>query len=1081
MRYRGVILFLFSAVAILTGADIILHHADNMITDLAGGRTKVRLYGHVYLEHEGRDLHSASAFWDKNAGQIRFIGNVALVDSLQRIYTDTLFYRRDDKYALGIGNVRYERLDSSLIITGGRGTYNGIIEELTMQASPHLTSIDTVDSATIELDADFFLYDVRNERGIAVDSVYVIIQEKDTTKPPVYIEADSLVFYPKRNEVYGYSSVKVRQEETIATADSIRYYRKAERIEMFGDPVLRQDSNKLVGDRFTIELKDGTLSRMWVYGAEDGTSPPMGYWRPPEDSTEILPESWFTAKSMVFEFKDDELRVAHLIREATATYYPWPEDSSKRENNRTSGDSIAVWFADDGLDSIEVHRGGTGRYMVEEFSSDSVSKIVSKDSIIYSGEYLALSRRNQTVAIQNSGAVRYKDMGLDAGNIIYNFDAEILVAEPIEMEDSIAGKPVLFDKEETMTGDKITYNIDTRRGRMIHAYTAVDLGYYMGGVVHKSPGDTLYIANSKFIPCECETARTHFISDRAKLIPKDKAVARNIILYIGRLPIIGIPFFVFPIKSGRRSGLLTFDIGQFQKGERYVRNIGYYWAPSDYWDIQAGFDYNEESGVVLRGKTQYALRYRLNGNISASYELEREKEFLETTGSDRWSLSGSHIQKLWPGASLTGSASFVSDVDYLTDIEYDPQTSMQRNLTSNLAFSQNQDWGSISVNIQRSQNLITGLTTSYLPKLRVSKYSRTVFSPESELDREFYHNLALSASGLAVHYRLSDSIDTETHTGFQSDMGTSLPFSIGPYLSLTPNANAHFAVIDQGSDSTSWPARFTYGASANVTTNLYGRFPFDGFLGIHTFKHDVAPSLTFSWSPDFSDASNFYSFGGIGPGSSSEEQLLSYSLRQDFSFETSEDTLRQNRKIQIATLTSSGNYNFLSESRNFSDISTSIRTSPFRWLSLTGGLIHSLYSEAGDELSGLRLISRTLTTEFSYRGQITYGDSATGIDRNYKISLSHYLADNYTGSTTHWIKGNINIYPTRNWRLEYSNYFDIESGEVVSEEIRLWRDLGCWEGTLVWVPSGYRKGWYFRVNIKKIPDIKVEGSRGRAR
>jgi lipopolysaccharide assembly outer membrane protein LptD (OstA) len=1063
------------------GGDIILHHANSMTTDLSGGGTKVSLYGAVFLSHEGRDLRSSSAFWDKNVGQIRFIGNVALTDTLQRIFTDTLFYRRDDKFAHGKGNVRYERLDSSLVITGGDGTYNGIAEILTMILSPHLVSVDTTDSTVIELDANKFIYEVLAERGTAIDSALVVIHEKDTTKPPVYIRADSIVFYPRRDEVYAFGAVEVRQEATLATADSIRYHRKADRIEMLGNPILKQDNNRLVGDRFTLELKKGKLTRMWVYGPSDGTKPPMGFWRPQEDSLETLPESWFTSKSMAFEFEDGKLRIAHLIREATTEYHPWPENQQKRENNRTSGDSIAVWFAKEGLDSIEVHRAGTGRYVLEEFDSDSLSKIAKRDSMVYSGDFLALSREGQTVAIQGSGAVRYKDMGLDAGRILYNFDTDILIAEPIYADDSLIGRPSLFDKNETMTGNKITYNINTRRGRMIQANSAVDLGYYRGGVVHKSAGDTLFIAKSHFIPCECESALTHFVSDRAKLIPKDKAVARNIVLYIGKVPIFGVPFFVFPIQSGRRSGLLTFDIGQFQKGQRYVRNIGYYWAPNDFWDIQTGFDYNEESGLVLRGKTHYALRYRLSGNISASYELERRRDFLETTGSDRWSLSGSHIQNLWPRASLTGSASFVSDVDYLTDIEYDPQTSMQRNLTSNLAFSQNQDWGSISANIERSENLISRRTTTYLPRLRVSKYSRPLFKPDSELNRKFYHNLTLSVSGLAVHYRLSDTLNSETHTGLQANTGASLPFSLGPYLSLTPSSNAQFALIDMGADSSNWPSRLTYGASVNATTNLYGRFPLNGFLGVKTFKHDIAPTTTFNWSPEFSDASHFYSFGGISPGGSSKRQSLSYGLRQDFSFETREDSLRQSKKIQIATLNTNGSYDFLSETRNFSDITTSVRTSPFKWLSLTGGLSHSLYPEGSTEIGGLRLLSRNLTTEFAYRGNFAYGDSVAKVSRDYRVTLSHYLADNYTGSVTHWIKGNISVYPTANWRVEYSNYFDIQQGKTVSEEIRLWRDLGCWEGMLVWVPSGYRKGWYFRVNIKKIPDIKVEGSHGRAK
>ncbi|MCD6502594.1 hypothetical protein J7L01_08315, partial [bacterium] len=69
----------------------------------------------------------------------------------------------------------------------------------------------------------------------------------------------------------------------------------------------------------------------------------------------------------------------------------------------------------------------------------------------------------------------------------------------------------------------------------------------------------------------------------------------------------------------------------------------------------------------------------------------------------------------------------------------------------------------------------------------------------------------------------------------------------------------------------------------------------------------------------------------------------------------------------------------------------------------------------------------------------------------------------------------------KNWRVRYSHYYDIENGRKVSDEFHIWRDMGCWEGTFIWVPSGFRKGWYFRINIKKLPDIKIEGTRGNVR
>jgi len=1070
--------------ATLPAADIILQHADRMVTDLSGEHTRIKLYGNIRIVHENRILRSGFADWDKKAGRVKFVGNVVLSDTLQRIYTDTLFYRRDDRFAVGIGNVRFERIDSTLIVTGGHGTYDGIVERLEMEIEPHLTSIDTIDSTLVDLDAHILIYEIRPDKGTAIDSVFVVITEQDTSKPVTYINSDSLIFYPNRDEIRAYSNVVVRQEDTRVTADSIAYFRNAGRIILSGNPVLSQGTNRLVGNRMILELKRGELDRLFVYGSQMEDIPPMGFWHPPEDSFGTLTESEFTAREMVFEFENNKLSLAHLIREATANYYPWPDDSLRRENNTTSGDSIVVWFVDNSMDSVEVHRNAEGMYIVEHLNADSARTVASTETLFYDGDYMSLSRARETVAIQGSGRLRYGDLGLDAGNIIYDIDTKVLKAEPSVEEDSVFDYPVLMDSKQTMEGRKIVYNIETGRGRMLAISTELDMGFFHGRLVHKARGETLYVANSDFIPCECETARTHFKSDRMKLIPRDKAVARNIVLYISRLPVFAIPFFVFPVESGRRSGLLTLDIGQFQKGERFVRNVGYYWAASDYWDCQAGFDFNEESGWVFRGKTNYSLRYKLNGNLSASYEFERHTEFLETTGSDRWSVSGSHLQYLWPNATLSGRASYVSDKEFLSDAEYDPQDRMQRTLSSNLAYSQSFDWGNVSLNAERTENLVSGRITTYLPKLRVSRYSRPLFEPEIELDRRFYHNLSLSINGLGVHYRLDDSTTAERHTGLQSDQSVGMPFSIGPYLSLNPSASGHLVTIDEDRDSVAWPVRFTYGASVSANTNLYGRFPFHGFAGVQSVKHDVSPSVSFSWAPEFEDAGNFYSFGGISPGYSSKKKSMGFSLTQDFSIQTAVDTLSSGRKIRLATVTTRGSYDFLAESRPLSDLSTSIRTSPFNWLSMTAGFTHSLYTETGDEISTFRLISRNLTTEFSHRGNIEYGDTLTGIERSYNLSLSHYLSESRSGgysSMTHWLKGRASVFITRNWRVDYTHYYDIEAGNTVSEEFSIWRDLGCWEATFIWVPSGYRQGWHFRINIKNIPDIKIEGTRGNVR
>ncbi|MCK5832302.1 LPS-assembly protein LptD, partial [bacterium] len=750
----------------------------------------------------------------------------------------------------------------------------------------------------------------------------------------------------------------------------------------------------------------------------------------------------------------------------------------------TIGDSIAVWFGEAKFDSIEVHNGVDGYYVSRELSSDSLKSVESEDTLYYSGDYLALSRENEIVAVQGEAKISYDDMTLEAGDVQYEIKRNLLIARPQVLEDSTVGMPVLSDNKQTIRGKKIIYNVDTGRGRMVSASSSLDLGYFRGGVVHKAQGETLFVANSEFVPCECETAMTHFWSDRVKLIPKEKAIARHIVLYIGHLPLFAIPFFVFPVQSGRTSGLLTFDIGQFQKGDRFIRNIGYYWAPSDYWDIKASVDYDEGKGLILRSAGQYVLRYKMKGNISTIYEIRRQREFLQSTGSNRWSISGSHLQYLWPRSSITARASFVSDKEYLTDVEFDPQERMQRNLSSSAAFSQDFDWGYLSLGVERNENLETGKITSKIPKIKISRYTRPLFPAENELNSKFYNKLSLALNGYSIYYKESDTLGSLEHFGVQSDPSLSLPFLLGPYLTLNPRVSGRFVTIDEGVDSTAWPMRFTYNAGVDANTNIYGRIPLVGFLGIESLKHDIAPKFGLSWTPEFESGENFYSFAGISAGGGSEAFKANVSITQDLGLLKLADSLGNQRNIRLGTVTTSTSYDFFSEGAKISDIRTSIRTSPASWLSMTAGFTHSVYPEGSDEPSTYRLLSREITTNLSYRGNFSFGDSLSRVRRDFKASISHYISDRLSGgvlSVSHWLKGGLDIYITQNWRLEYSHYYDIEKMEKVSDELRLWRDMGCWEGTFVWVPSGFRKGWYFRINIKKLPDIKVEGSRGKVR
>ena len=101
---------------------------------------------------------------------------------------------------------------------------------------------------------------------------------------------------------------------------------------------------------------------------------------------------------------------------------------------------------------------------------------------------------------------------------------------------------------------------------------------------------------------------------------------------------------------------------------------------------------------------------------------------------------------------------------------------------------------------------------------------------------------------------------------------------------------------------------------------------------------------------------------------------------------------------------------------------------------------------------------------------------------DYRISRSIKTGPGkYDYRETHTIRPTISFSPTKKFSINYDFYYDIKNKSLNSHRIVVRRDLHCWEANLSWVPSGIREGFYFKVNIRDLPDVKIEKRRGVSR
>jgi hypothetical protein len=630
--------------------------------------------------------------------------------------------------------------------------------------------------------------------------------------------------------------------------------------------------------------------------------------------------------------------------------------------------------------------------------------------IVYDAHLIDNYVQERITILIGEAVVKYKNMTLEAGKITVDWDRHLLTAEPLPdslaPSDSLAdrkstndaksdsangkidlGLPVFSDGSDRMTGEKMEFNFQTEKGRVLRGRTEFEDGKYSGRQIKRLAGNTLNVSHGVFTTCDLpEDPHFHFSSRKMKIIVNDKVIARPIVMYIGKIPLAILPFGVFPTRPGRHSGLIVPRFGASADEGRYFRELGYYWAASEYWDARMTLDYYDRSGWLAKAGIDYAWRYHFSGAISGS--LTR-RNFISGRNERRWDLALRHSQTLGSTASLNASGYFVSDNSFYKDFSFNQNQRLTRNLRSNATFSKN--WpeakSNVSINVSDTRDLDTGSQQRLLPQVSFYYGQRQLFGggatstkpgARRNEERRWYHNIYFGFSSNASHTQTKNvrritadssvtTEDTKTQASHRFDLRLNSPKQYFGWLYLSQGVNFSEDWFDrvtdyaQKSDSTraitsrvdrGFAARHTFSYSASASTKIYGTFA--PRLGpIKALRHVASPSLSFSYQPDFSEPKwGYYEefvtatgaidrrdrFGGTPRGKSAS---MSASLNNLFQMKTGPD--EKEKKIDLFYLNFFTNYNFAAKEFALGDLNTSFSANPSQNVNLSMGATHSFY------------------------------------------------------------------------------------------------------------------------------------------
>ncbi len=682
-------------------------------------------------------------------------------------------------------------------------------------------------------------------------------------------------------------------------------------------------------------------------------------------------------------------------------------------------------------------------------SEDSTKLFAPVDSITYSSEIEEFDISDNSVLLLgsegNPASITYQEMILEAIKIRFYPSADSAIAEGIWIEanpDSFPdgkryiGQPVVTQSgQDPLTGMRMVFNLKTRKGSVEQGRTQFEGGFYYGENMTRINTDYIQIDDGYYTTCDKQgTPHFHFKSKKMKLKLKDKVVARPIVLYIADIPVFMVPFGVFPLASGRKSGFIIPSYGNNSIDGRYLQGGGYYWAVNDYVDIASYMDFYDKAGIVMSGDLKYNKRYSYQGSMSGS--ITRRKDFASVydstyTDTRKWQFRINHRQQFDdPGTSFSISGSFQNGKSFDQLLSNNVNERANRSLSSNATFSKRIGKNSFSVNISRFEDLVSGNTRETLPSIRYDRsspfYPFKKGSSTGGSSGNIFKSLNLRYNSSLDNRRSktdTSSVDsvtkynTEIKLNVNHNITASAPTKVFKYFNISPNANykedwfneAQVKYLEGDSvvvtdTEKGFFARRTYNMGVSFNTKFYGMFNTN--LGrVKTIRHVVTPSVSFSYRPDFSDLQyGYYStyvdsageeqhydrFGGTGDYGS---KSMSISLQNLFQVKTLNG--EKESKFDIIRMSSSTNYNFMrpDTTRKLSNLSTTM--SLLKFAKFNFNMSHSFYKtyvdstgetvntnelliKSGSPFKFLRFRTMSISTNFSYKskkGENTDGEN----------------------------------------------------------------------------------------------------------
>lgn len=234
---------------------------------------------------------------------------------------------------------------------------------------------------------------------------------------------------------------------------------------------------------------------------------------------------------------------------------------------------------------------------------------------------------------------------------------------------------------DLITGESASLDLNNQTGRIIKGNLFIRENHYYisGDLMEKLDEDTYLFKDCTLTTCDGPDPDWVIKSKEVKVTVEGYGTIKHASFRAGGLPILYVPYMIFPAKTKRQSGLLPPRAGYSERNGADFE-LPFFWAISDQTDVTFYQRFMSKRGYMQGLELRYLEDDNSNGTLQ--FDILSDRKEKDMTNKDdlelspykrsnrtRYWLRGMVDQDLPLGLDVRLDMDFVSDQDYLREFE----------------------------------------------------------------------------------------------------------------------------------------------------------------------------------------------------------------------------------------------------------------------------------------------------------------------------------------------------------------------------------------------------------------------------